>query len=356
MVGRAVNTEEGATLVRRLVEGVLTAAGVPFTVVDGCLLADLPAEARTALEGRWAAAAPLCLTFDRASAAAHPEADLVEPGSFRLERFLAWVRRENRLGIAHLAPLPRGLAQRLLTDPAILGFEPQVQPVAAYLLEETQVWEPHLVVGFLAARSGAERRETLHVPGINLVTGDCRRDWSADLPEQQGSPARPMARRRLSYRRAYRALLSSVVDEVEAEDGAWADAARRRYHEEERSLETYYAELLRENRGDPDALAQLEANRQLRLEEQRARFLPRVVIRPVAAALLYAPVLKFTVLLCDGRSETRRLLTYDPGWGKIRSPRAAPRSPLDDPEPRIWPTPPPAPARPQRPGAPRWLG
>ncbi|HHW14832.1 MAG TPA: hypothetical protein GXX28_07860, partial [Firmicutes bacterium] len=209
-MGRLVTGQDGAARVRRLVEGLLTAANIPFQNVDGCLLTYLPAEAMTALEGRWAPAGSLFLAFDRATAADRPEADLVEPGSLRLERFLAWVRRENRLGVAYLPPLPRTATQTLLSRPGAL--DPESPAAACYLLEETQAWEPHLILGFLAARAGVDRRETLHVPGINLVTGDLRRDWRPDLPEHEGAPAGPLVRRRLPYRRAYQTLLSSVVE------------------------------------------------------------------------------------------------------------------------------------------------
>ncbi len=341
---------DGPARVRRLVESLLTAAGVPFEWHEGCLQANLSAEAMTALEAHWSPPATLLLTFDAAAAARHPEADLVAPGSFRLERFLAWIRREVHLSQAFLPPLPRGTGRRLLAQHlassggGVPGY---------YLLDEGQAWEPYLVVAFVAARIGEERRETLHVPGINLVTGEVQPQLLAYLPQEAGEPCGPQVRRRLAYRRAYRALLDAVVTALHAEDPAWAHAALQRYEEEVRRLEAYYGELARENRGNSEALAQLEANRQRRLHEQKDRFRPRVLVRPSAAALLHVPVVTLSLLLCDGLRERRRTLTYDPLLGTFR-PDATPPPLRPAPLPRTPPNRPPEPALPQPPGALRW--
>ncbi|HEX2988350.1 MAG TPA: hypothetical protein VHS06_09285, partial [Chloroflexota bacterium] len=99
--------EERRTRVRSLVTGVLGAAEVPFVEADGCLSAELSREAMTALEGRWGSPATVVVTFDPETAARHPEADLIAPGSFRLDRFLAWIRREVQLSRAYLPALTR---------------------------------------------------------------------------------------------------------------------------------------------------------------------------------------------------------------------------------------------------------
>ncbi len=347
-----VGNGSGPARVRRPVESLLSAAGVPFAWNGDCLHADLSAQAMTALEGRWAPGGSLLLVFDPEAAAAHPEADLVAPGSFRLERFLAWIRREVQVSRAYLPPLPPEAGQALL--PHVLAAASRDLPLASYyVLDRAQVWEPHLVVAFLAARIGVERHETLHVPGINLVTGALSTDLRPWLPEEEGAPCGPTARRRLPYRRAYDALLASVARQVRAEDPAWAAAALRRYQEEEERLLAYYADLARENRASQETLAQLEANRQRRLREQRDRFRPRVLIRPAAVALLHVPVLNYSVLFCDGLRERRRTFTYDSLLGGFRPPSAPPAPPAG-PLRRRPPNPPPGSVPPPPPAGWRW--
>lgn len=341
-------------MTRHLVEEVLAAAGVSPGEVAGCLSADLPGEVMTALEGHWSPPASLLLAFDPETAARHPEADLVAPGSFRLERFLAWIRREAGVSRAALPPLPRDAGRALLSRLPATG-EPGLSPAGWYLLDQVQVWEPHLVVAFLAARIGVVRQETLHVPGINLVTGRLTGDLRPHLPREAATPAGPEARRRLAYRHAYQALLLQVAEAVRAEDPSWAREALARYAAETERLEAFYAELARENAGSPEALAQLSANLDRRLHEQQDRFRPRVQIRPLAAALLQVPVLNYVFLVCDGPRERRRTITFDPLLGELR-PLATPPPPPPGPASRTPPSPPPGCPPQPPPAAWRWPG
>lgn len=325
--------------VRALVENLFGAAGVPCGWRDGCLLADLSQEAMSELEGRWAQPATLLLAFSPETVAVHPEADLVAPGSFRLERFLSWIRRKGRLSQGYLPPVPRGAAEgalrRLLSQEGGGRNFPE-----AYVVADRQEWETHLLVGFVAARVGVERRESIHVPGMNLVTGAVRPDYRPALAAAVGSPQGPERRRRMAYRKAYLALLAGVVEELSREDAAWAAESLRRYEEEAARLGEFYDELRREARDDPEAVAQVETHRARRLREQKDRFRPRALVRPFAAALLHVPVVHLSVLVADGLGDRRRVFTYDALEGAIRLP-AAPQSPPSGPEPQRPPTPPP---------------
>lgn len=347
-------TDSDASRVKRLVESLFTLAGVEYSWADGCLSAQLSGEAMSALEGRWSNPGALLLAFEPEVVATHPEADLVAPGSFRLERFLTWIRREVGLSRVFLPALPRGAGQRHLPD--YLRQMTESTPLTSYyLLEESQEWEPHLLVAFLAARVGEERRETLHLAGVNLVTGRVGLDFADSLPKASGPAGVPQARRRIPYRRAYAAAVDSLAARIRAEDGGWAAASLERYETEARQLHAYYEELARENRADADALRQLEANRERRLEEQKDRFLPRVLVRPVATALLYVPVVRFTVLLCTGLNESRRTVIYDSLAGSFRS-GANRRPPNHGPARRRPPNPPPESALQPPPDVRRWPG
>jgi hypothetical protein len=185
-----------AERVRALVENLFGAAGVPCGWRDGCLLADLSQEAMSELEGRWAQPATLLLAFSPETVAVHPEADLVAPGSFRLERFLAWIRRKGRLSQAYLPPVPRGTAESQLARD--LPHSGTGRQAGAYVVGDHQEWEPHLVVGFVAARVGAERRESVHVPGMNLVTAEVCRDYRPCLPSFSLPAPGPERRRRIA--------------------------------------------------------------------------------------------------------------------------------------------------------------
>lgn len=348
-----MNGEDRSAAVRQLVESLLTAAGVPFQPMGGCLAAQLSDEAMSALEGRWAPAASLLLAFDPESAAATPGADLVVQGSFRFERFLAWIRREVKLSRAWLPAWPRGTGRGLLSDRLTAGARQGLFSGAFYPLDESQVWEPYLVLALLAARVGEVRRETLHVPAFNLTAGCLVPDFRPHLPERAGAPSGREARRRHPYRRAYEALLGSVVDEVRREDASWAESSLRHYREEVSRLESFYAELAREHRGEPETLAQLSAALERRIREQNDRFRPRVLVRPLAAALVHVPAVHHTVLFADGLCDRRRTFTYDPILAEFRPDAAGP-----PPEPgrklQRPPTPPPEPGRLLPPVGGRW--
>lgn len=342
-----------AARVRHLVESLFRAAGVPCIWLDGCLRADLTAEAMTALEGRWAEPASLLLAFDPRTAEERPEADLVAPGSYRLERFLSWVRREVKLSRAFLPPLPPGAGRRRLSERLAAAARQGLLPCSHYILAETQAWEPYLLVAFLAARVGEVRRETLHLPGVNLVTGAVWPDMRPHLAPAAEQPQSPVARRRIPYRKAYRTALGAVVEELLTEDPGWAAVSRDRYEEEVRRLEAFYAELAREHQNQPETLAQLQNNRERRIQEQKDRLRPRALVRPLTAAFLHVPVVRYTVLLSDGLRDRRRVFTLDPLCGDLR-PDAMPPAPPPDPAPRTPPSRQPGPELRPQPTAGRW--
>lgn len=126
--------------------------------------------------------------------------------------------------------------------------------------------------------------------GFDLCTGSIRRG----LPPAGAAlrPGMPPASARVERIRLTPDDVRTALEEVICRDEvsrslAWAEAGLDRFYEEAAEINAYFDALTHaEEAGDA---ASLEEERSRRLEEAKGRLLPRVIVEPVAAALLYIP-------------------------------------------------------------------
>lgn len=286
-------------------------------------LVQVGADAASAMHGPWAQPYHLLLAFASDVAEATPESELVEPGSFRLNQLIGSVRCRGRLSRAYLpavAPSDSREAIAAHLDRALGG--PGRAMRQYYPISESQEWIPHLCLHLVVATVGVDREESLILPAVNLVTGTLCGDFTAFLPPV-GSALEACpgveAGRLLSYKRAYRALIDHAVATVGRRDAGWALQAEEQYQAEIRRLEAFYRGLEKEVTGEEGYATALAEAKRRRLEEQMDRFSPRVLIRPSAAAVVYAPVVVATGVLCGEDGVTRPVsLEYDPVSDGVR--------------------------------------
>jgi hypothetical protein len=285
-------------------------------------LVEVGPEAAMAMHGPWARPYQILLAFSTAAAEANPEADLVEPGSFRLSQIIANARQHGRLAKCYLPPIDAKdardaagayLAQSAWDSPGYSQW---------YLVGEGQEWVPFLCLPISVAQVGVNRDEELLLPAVNLVSGELRADFSPFLPSADmaldASPGKE-TRKRLSYKRAYQLIMEYAGALAGAGDLSWAQEATERYRTEVKRLEDFYRGLEKEITGEEGYANALAEAKRRRLEEQMERFSPRVLIRPCAAAIVYCPVSVMTgvVTRSDGAS-SRVVLEYDAVRGNVR--------------------------------------
>lgn len=248
------------------------------------------------LEGPWAKPREFHFRFETEGRTPGAEAEFVGPGSLRLDEIIGSVRRRRRVGQGFLdLPVPGN--QALPLRGGVNGNRSAAPlPVVA--------WEPVLALGFRLGRYGETAEEELYQTAVNLVSGKPYSEFPMEelstraLREVRPFPA-PVARRRLSFKKAYRTGCLDVVRRLGQGDAAWADDATARLTKEKEHLQAYFAQAAREREhaGAGGAFAagwENEATTELqrRLDEEALRFRPRVRIRLYAAAILHAPTVR----------------------------------------------------------------
>lgn len=237
-------------------------------------------------------------TFDRKLADTYG-AELISPGSYRLDTILQAIRKQALLARAHLPhelfhepSIRASLFQRLMPKGGL--------PTRLYVLNLEKSFSPYLWIAAQISFITHHRRDILHTSCVDLCTGRV-----APLPISNhlfvgGPPPSGQVRRRsLSYKQAYANFCRHITEELETQDQSWAEEALKILAEEQAKLNRFYE-------GSP--------NQEELAAKQRAlaeNYAPRVLVRPVRGALLYVP--SFTYKLMEvGQAERVFQATYDP--------------------------------------------
>lgn len=199
------------------------------------------------------------LAFHPADAAADERAELIAPGSHRLEQMIASAHRQGKVTRATL----------------ILPGETQPAPVEHH---------PCLLVHFRVILEGRDRQEQLYAVGVDLTNGAARPELAGYIEnglicEQPPTHALPAA---IELADGVELARQQVLRSLRRQDDGWARESLLALAAERRALLQYYAQ---EKHADGEIDAQA-----LRLGEIERRCHPRALARPVLLGLIYAPV------------------------------------------------------------------
>lgn len=256
---------------RQFVQDYFATLGAAISAEGGILRVELNPDQLAELEGRTGprmsffgcleeGTTVLYFAFDQDTAAAVPNAELVAPGSHRLEQMYASALRQGRIGLFTL--VPRG------------ALEP---------LDELHT--PYLLLHFRIAYEGRCQSEQLIPVCVNLCNGDehpaiARQAENAELAE---TLPRRVAMRKLGFGDAWKVACKAVVERLRTQDDGWAREALLALAQEKRFLEQFYAQQCADEADD------LAAERAERLAEADRRSRPRAIARTTLAAVLMAP-------------------------------------------------------------------
>lgn len=267
-------------------------------------------------EGPWAHGYQLDLIFDPALSERFPQAELVSQGSYRLDSVTAAARKRGRFSRRYVSVTgdENRIKSRLVAHLKERGY----QESGIYFLDSKRELMPYLLVNFRIMRVSEDKEDELVSLGINMVTGHIEEEFMQKVggfapgPDPPGpEEAWPESRRRISWKKAYDRLCNGVRERLDNSGHQWAVAARERLAGELQRLEEYYVQMAREIGPEEPGQESIMQIRQRRLDEQKSRFAPRVLVRPYQAAIIYAPAQKLRVLLSDGWHDLRATAIYD---------------------------------------------
>ncbi len=237
------------------------------------------------------------LALSPESAAAHKDGELFMPGSYRWDRFLAIANHKGRLCRAYVTAIP--------------GFLDDVEEPETDMGEVN--YEPHLLVHWrIDYRTQQLNRRRILDLTVNLVTGHLETGYYQYLEgcslDEKPLPCIPTAKRRVAFKAAYKLMTDEIRYLLTIEDNSWTEAATRQLAWEIQVLEEYY----NNHRPAEHADGQTAREKDMRIQELKRRFQPRVLASPFAAALLYIPMINYqasigTQTLC---------LRFDPVAGR----------------------------------------
>lgn len=202
----------------------------------------------------------LYLAFDHDAAEADPRAELVCPGSHRLEQMLNSAHRLGRL--ARCTLLPPGVESTLDT------------PHLTYLLFH-----------FNIAYEGQWKQEQLVETAVDLTSGDLRPEIARYVASHTVTCQLPdvVVKRQLGFTQAWHIACTSVMDTLRKQDDGWARESLLALAQEQCTLDRFFR-----HRVDTDGSSQ-DPERLHHLNEIRRRAQPRAIVRTRLAAVVFTP-------------------------------------------------------------------
>jgi hypothetical protein len=236
----------------------------------------------------------------------YPGAELVTQGSFRLQWLVDGLKERGRVfrGVypydLDAAKIERQIAAIL---PAPLNF---------YFKRPTLFFHPYLLANFKTALETDEKWEELSCLSINLVTGAITADLLSHLQGKKLTlypPKRNLVAKKIPYSEGLRTLQNHLQWLLRNRDSRWVEAARRRFEQEVKYLESYYEQD--QTTGHPD-----DSGFYRQVAEAYRKFRPVIRTEIINVAILYLPMVIYH-LEGKGGASTPPPLCYDPVRRKV---------------------------------------
>ncbi|NLM37043.1 MAG: hypothetical protein GX202_02825 [Firmicutes bacterium] len=244
----------------------------------------------------------LNLVFRAEASASYPGAELVIPGSFRLNWFIDGLKERGNFTLQSFKD-ERTPAE---AEAALGELCPQLQSLFPLPAPTVQT-RPYLLAHYTLSFQTDELHEELVSLGLDMTNGAVTPDFLRFLTEAEavpGVPATAVETPACSLEEAFSLLHRYLEQLVAAKDRRWIDDARTRYEEELACLYQYYQEDQRD-----------WADFRLRALDLYDKFRPRVLVRLVNVGLLYLPELVYRLPAAGRKKKT--VLRYLPLLAKV---------------------------------------
>ncbi|NLL48986.1 MAG: hypothetical protein GX249_10425 [Firmicutes bacterium] len=248
------------------------------------------------LDGWRAQGRLLQFTFDQKAAEIYG-ADLICPGSYRLNTILEVIRRQGRLSQAHI---PHHYFHEPSIRKKILSSFGTTE--RAYVVNSSMHYAQYLQYDILVIKRGLQKNESIHTVVVDLSSGRVLKFAFPHHLLQSGGVANHSVRKhRLGLKQAFLKAADHVQEMVATEDQTWAQKASEKLALEEAKL----GEFFQGKMDSPEA--------QGKKQEMKKRLAPLLSLDALRAALLFVPLFQYRlVVVATSGKEQNRTVTYDP--------------------------------------------
>lgn len=255
------------------------------------------------LDGWRAQGRLLQFTFDKDLASAYG-ADLISPGSYRLNTILQLIRKQGILTRAHIP-------HHFFHEPSIrkkilASFSTGKR---AYVVNSSFPFSQYLQLEILVETQGLQKKESLHTVVVNLSSGEIIKFAIPHHLISPGGVAEELVlKRKCSLKKAYLSATEHIKATLAAEDQTWATEALAKLAKEEEKLRAFFQG---QESGETFAAKKNELNR---------RFRPTVQMDALRGAILFIPCFSYRLMVVEtnGQEKTRQV-TFDPiaNWSDL---------------------------------------
>lgn len=248
------------------------------------------------LDGWRAQGRLLQFTFDKGSAELYG-ADLICPGSYRLNSILQVIRKQ---GILSQAYVPLHHFHEPSVRKKILARSSAQERV--YVVSCSLHYTQYLQLEILAEARGLQKTESLHTVTVDLSSGKVLKyAFPHYLLEPGGVPRDQVCRRKCGLKQAFSNAAAYLYDQFAEKSLPWAVEAKEKLLLEEAKLRDFFA-----GRTDSE---EFEAKK----KELHQRLAPVLRLDALRGAILFIPLFRYglVVVAPDGK-EKSRTISYDP--------------------------------------------
>lgn len=253
----------------RFVMEYFKAIDVPYTWEERVLAAQLDKDQASFLAGSLSNPATLRLVFRAKDAENYPDAELICPGSFRLDQMVDSVTKRGRITCQF------GYTDSDLMRTGPIAFIP-------YLFLVCQI-------SFLGPTY--QKEQCIEV-GCDLVNGTIVPNPYRHLVSLYRCRVPPFPavrhKRKISFKKAFLERIGGyIIRKLERGDHRWAQAASTHLQLESEEVNRYFQSLETIDGPDGEGRDGRQLERSLRLKEAVRRNTPQVIVRPLTGAIVY---------------------------------------------------------------------
>lgn len=228
----------------------------------------------------------LNLVFQTEHINKYPGAELVTPGSYRLNWLIDGIRRRGAL-TKQCVPYHTNLRK----------WQKEIQPLLPmgfpfFFFHHPELhYRPYLLTNFLISYRTDERRDELFAVGLDLISGEILPTLQGELQKQTLTDRMPTAhtlKEVIPVKEAIAICKNQAAQQMQKRDPGWIADAQDRFLTELACLQRYYGE-----NQDSESYWSRSA-------ELHNKFRPRVTLSWINLALLYLPEITYTLQSLNG--------------------------------------------------------
>lgn len=255
------------------------------------------------LDGWRAQGRLLQFTFDKELAAAYG-ADLISPGSYRLNTIISLIRKQGILSRAHI---PHHYFHEPNIRKRILSGLNSGQ--RAYVVNNSFLFCQYLQLEIRVEMRGLQKKERIHTVVVNLSSGEMIKFAIPNHLLHAGEVGQDLViKRNCSLKRAYISATKYLSELIASENQAWAHEALAKHAQEEEKIREFFQG---QNSTEEYATKKQELDRRLK---------PSVTMDVLRGAMLLIPCFCYRLMVVDvNGSEKTKQVIYDPIANAVKS-------------------------------------